>query len=188
MNDEKDEKEAKEIEQMQLALQGESFLVDYSELPCRYTGDKLKAQYPDRYKVAVKFIAMGQYSDYAIGNFINADLRTIREIRLNQIKDIEEQRELMKQKAFVGYMLLTDKAIELADAAKKPAEAAIPAGIYGDKWLQMSGQPTANIQVDHHFDFNAALNELRKEAEETLKRVKKAQIIDPAALTEGEAA
>lgn len=187
-NKEQQEKEAREMEQMQLALHGEQFLVDYSELPTRYTGETLKARFPDRYKVAVKLIACGEYSDYSIGKFINADQRAITAIRLHQIKDIDEQRELLKQKYFVASYVLSDKAIELADKAQKPAEAGIPAGIFGDKWLQLSGQPTANIRVEHHFDFNAKFEELRKEAEETLKQVKKAQVIDPLALTEGETA
>jgi hypothetical protein len=107
---------------------------------------------------------------------------------LNQLADIEAHREMMKQKAFVAYMLLTDRGIELADKAQKPAEAFIPAGIMKDSWLQMAGVPSAVVRVDHHFDFTAKFEELRKEAEETLKAVKKAQVIEPPALTEGEAA
>lgn len=187
-NREQEQNEAQEMEQMQLALQGEQFLVDYSELPTRYTGEQLKARFPDRYKVAVKLIASGEFSDCGIAKFIHADQRAVTAIRLHQIKDIDEQRELLKQKYFVASYVLSDEAIALAHKAQKPAEAAIPAGIFGDKWLQLSGQPTTNIRVEHHFDFNAKFEELRKEAEETLKQVKKAQVIDPTALTEGEVA
>ena len=184
---EEEENEAKEMEQMQLALQGEKFYIDYSALPFQYTGERFKARRPHDYKLAVKLIAMNQFSDYAIAKFVNVEPRVIAQIRINEIKDVEEQRALVKQKAFLNMMVLGDKVTELADKAQKPAEAAIPMGIMKDIYLQVSGQPSATVRVDHHFDFHGAIEALKREAEETMKRVK-GHVIDPPALPEGEAA
>jgi hypothetical protein len=179
---EREEAEAKEVEQMQLALVGEEAVcIDYSELAFHYTGERFKSRYPGRYKLALKLIATGQFSDRAIGKFVHADQRTIFQVRMTSITDIEEQRALVKQKAFTGIMVLGDKTLELADAAKKPSEAAIPMGIFKDVYLQVSGQPTANIRVDHHFDFHGAIDEMKKEADAVMKQVK-GRVIEPPAL------
>lgn len=183
---EKEEKKAEMFEQMQLALPGETLLVDYSKLPFQYTGDRFKARRPNDHKLAIKLIAAGQFSDYWIGKFLNVEQRVISAMRLNEITDIEQQRALIKQKSFVLGMVLGDKALELAPHATKLGEVMVGMGIAKDTWGAMSGVPTATVRVDHHFDFTAKFEELRKEAEETLKAVKKAQVIDPPALTEGE--
>jgi len=186
---EKDEKLAAKMQQMQLALEGETLLIDYSELPTRYTGERLKARYPQRYKAAITLIALGEEncSDHEIGKFIHADQRVITALRLSQIKDIDEQRERMKQKCFVNAMLCQDKATELVDSCTKLNEVSISGGIWADKWMQLSGTPTANIRVEHKIDFEGLFANLRKQAEETMKAVQ-AQVIDPPALPEGEPA
>jgi hypothetical protein len=176
-----------ELEQVQLALEGESIYIDRTELVRNYTGDRFKAYYPDRYAVAVKLIAANQFSDRTIGRFVHADYRTIQQIRLSCIKDIEIQREMLKEKFFTGMMVLADKTIELVDSAKKPAEAAIPMGIMKDSWLQVAGLPTATIEVNHHFDIGKEIDRLHKEAEEVFKEVQ-GRVVEPPQLTEGEAA
>jgi hypothetical protein len=164
--------------QMQLTLQGEQLYIDRDELPFRYTGERFKSYHPDRYKVAVKLLAAGQFSHRSIAKFVHADYRTIREIGFTCIKDIEVQREILREKFFVGMMVLGDKAIELADKAQKPAEAAIPMGIMKDAYLQVGGLPTATIDVNHKFDFAGELSRLHQEAEEKIKQVL-GKVIEP---------
>jgi hypothetical protein len=160
-----------EEHQMQLTLEGEALSIDRDELPFRYTGERFKSYYPDRYAAAVKLLAANQFSFRSIAKFVHADYRTIREVALTSIKDIETQREMLREKFFVGMMVLGDKAIELADRAQKPAEAAIPMGIMKDAYLQIGGLPTAHVEVNHKFDFGAELTRLHKEAEERIKLV-----------------
>jgi hypothetical protein len=184
------ENKAKDMEQMQLALPGEHVAIDYSELPVpahKYTAERVKSRYPDRYRMAVKLIALGQFSDYKIGQFVNFDPRIIFQIRMREIKEVEEQRAEIKQMAFSAIMVLGDKMIQLAESAKKPTEVAVPLGISKDVYLQVTGQPTANIRVDHHFDFAGALEEMRKEAQEVMKKAK-AHVVEPPALEDGAAA
>jgi len=175
-----------EFEQVQLALEGESLAIDRTEPAFQYTGDRFKAYYPDRYAVAIKLIASNQFSDRTVARFVHADYRTIQQIRLSQIKDIEVQRETLKQKFYQGMMVLADRTLELVDAARKPTEAAIPMGIMKDAYLQVAGLPTASIEINHHFDIGAEMAKLHKEAEETIKAVR-ARVVEPAELTEGEA-
>lgn len=170
MSEEIEEKDA-EFEQVQLALEGEEIFVDRSELECRYTGERFKAYYPDRYRVAIRLLAAGQFSPRTIARFVHADYRLIRELSLTCVKDIEVQRETLRQKFYVGMMVLADKTIELADRAQKPAEAAIPMGIMKDAYLQVGGLPTSHVEVNHKFDFGAELAKLHKEAEEKIKQV-----------------
>lgn len=172
--------------QMQLVLEGEQLYIDRDELPFRYTGERFKSYHPERYQAAVKLLASGQFSHRGIARFVHSDYRTIREIAYTCIKDIEAQREVLREKFFVGMMVLGDKTIELADKAQKPSESAIPMGIMKDCYLQVGGLPTANIEVNHKFDFGAELARLHKEAEERIKQVL-GRVVEPPQLDTGAA-
>jgi len=174
-----------ELQQIELPMEVQALGIDYSEPLFRYTGQRFKAYHPDRYEEAVKWIAANKFSDRTIARFVHADYRTIQQIRLSQTKDIETQREKLKQTFYEGMMLFAERTVELLDCAKKPTESAVPMGIFKDAWLQVAGLPTANIEVNHHFDISAEIQKLHKEAEETIKQVR-ARVIEPPQLTEGE--
>jgi hypothetical protein len=178
--------EADELEQMQLALEGEQVFVDHSQPVCRYTGEKFKQYYPDRYAAAIKLIAANTFSDRGIARFVRADPRVIRELKLSQIKDIEEQRALLKQKFFVGTMVLQERVMELADGCNNLQQVSVAMGIHKDGYLAVSGMPTARIEIDHKIDCGAELAALLREAEEKVRTIE-ARVIDPE-LENGEAA
>ena len=96
MNVELAKLESTKLEQMQLTLEGEELYVDRDELPCRYTAEKFKAYYPERYRCAVKLLAAG-FSEGEIAKFVHADYRTIRQVAIRCIKDIDDAREIVQK-------------------------------------------------------------------------------------------
>jgi hypothetical protein len=173
-----------EQEQMQLTLEGEQLYIDRDELPFRYTGERFKRDYPERYKAAVDLLASGQFSHRSIAKFVHADYRTIYQVALTSIKEQEERRAVLSEKFFVQMMVLGDKTLELVDKCQKPSDSAIPMGIAKDCYLQVGGLPTAHVEVNHRFDFGAELARLHKEAEERIKQVL-GHVIEPAQLENG---
>lgn len=180
-------READELEQMQLTLEGEQVYVDHSDPVFRYTGERFKAYYPDRYAAAIKLLAANQFSDRGIGRFVRADPRVIREIRLNQLTDIEEQRAILKQKFFVGTMMLQDKVMELLPNCNDIQKVSVSLGIHKDGYAAVSGMPTARIEIDHKIDCGAELAALLREAEEKVKAID-AEVIEQPQIENGEAA
>jgi hypothetical protein len=116
---------------------------------------------------------------------VNFDPRIIFQIRMREIKEVEEQRAEIKQMAFSAIMVLGDKMVQLAESAKKPTEVAVPMGIAKDVYLQIGGLPTARIEIDHRIDCGAELAALLRAAEEKVKTIQ-ATVIEPEQLEEGE--
>jgi hypothetical protein len=170
--------ESDKVEQMQLTLEGEELYVDRDELPCRYTAERFKAYYPDRYRCAVKLLAAGQFSEWEIARFVHADYRTIRQVAVRCIDDVEVAREMVKKQALGIMVACGERTMELIDRAQKPSEVMIPMGIAKDIYLQIGGLPTAHIQVDHRIDCGAELAALLREADERVKTIQ-ATVIEP---------
>lgn len=173
------------LEQMQLVLEGEELYVDRDDLPCRYTAERFKAYYPDRYRCAVKLLAAGQFSEYEIAKFVHADYRTIKQVAVRCIRDIDEARAMIQQQSLGLMVAFGERAFELIDRAQKPSEVMIPMGIAKDIYLQVGGLPTARIEVDHKIDCGAELAALLREAEEKVKTIR-ATVIDLPQLEEGQ--
>jgi hypothetical protein len=167
------------LAQMILVLEGEEPAIDRSELPCRYTAERFKAYYPERYKTAVDLLATGRFSEAEIAKFVHADYRTIRQVAIRCVKDVEAAREMVQQQALGIMVALGERTMELIEKAQKPAESMIPMGIAKDIYLQMGGLPTARVEIDHKIDCGAELAELLRKAEE---KVAKAHVVESSQL------
>jgi hypothetical protein len=178
---------ASELQQMSLLVDEKPLWIDRSKLPFQYTGERFKEQEPERYAVAVELIAANRFSDRSIAAFVHANPRTIKQVRLTQITDIQIQREILKQKFFVQTAVLGDQLLEVAHDCKDVSKLAIAQGIAKDGYLAVSGLPTARIEVNHTFDLGAELRKLNDEAREAIKQAK-AHVVEPAALENGEPA
>jgi hypothetical protein len=186
MNAELAKLENDKLEQMQLALEGEKLYVDRDELPCRYTAERFKAYYPDRYRAAVKLLAAGQFSEAEIAKFVHADYRVIRQVAVRCIDDVAEARTLIQKQSLGLMVAFGERAMELIERAQKPSEVMIPMGIAKDIYLQVGGLPTAHVEVNHHFDFAGELTRLHNELKEKVKQVQ-GQVVEPPQLETGEA-
>jgi hypothetical protein len=171
MSEELAKLESDKLEQMQLTLEGEPLYVDRDELPCRYTAERFKAYYPDRYRAAVQLLAAGQFSEGEIAKFVHADYRTIRQVAVRCIDDVEVAREMIRKQSLGLIVAFGERAFELIERAQKPSEVMIPMGIAKDIYLQIGGLPTARIEIDHRIDCGAELAALLRAAEEKVKTI-----------------
>jgi len=172
------EKEAEEFRQMQLLLGDEKLYIDRQENVGIYTGERFKNRYPERYRTAIKLIAANQFSDRTIAVFVHADYRTVEAVRLSCIEDINEQRELLRKKFFVGTVVLQEKVMELAHDCKDLKTVSIGLGIHKDAYLAVAGLPQAHLEVNHHIDLGGELSKLMTEAREAMKAAK-ARVVGP---------
>lgn len=190
MNDELARIDAEAMEQMDLALQGEKLYIDYSEEVAggrddRYTAARFIKEHPERAELAIRLIALS-FGNKPVGKKVHCDPRVVRELRFRCVKEVNQQREMLRETIFPGVMLSAERAMELLPAANNSKDAAITHGILRDSYMQLSGLPTAKIEVNHHFDVGAELRKLNEEAREMIKQAK-ARVIDPVALEEGTA-
>jgi hypothetical protein len=178
------------MDQMDLALKGEKLLIDYSELVAggkddRYTAAKFLREHPERAALAQKLLALG-FGNKPVARKVHCDPRVVRELRYRCVKEVNEQREMLREIIFPGVALSAERAMELLPAANNSKDAAITHGILRDSYMQLSGLPTAKIEVNHHFDVGAELRKLNEEAHEMIKKAK-AHVVDPLTLEEGAA-
>lgn len=172
------------MDQMNLALGDLKVCVDYTEKPKCYTAERVRRDRPDQYEAAIRFLANG-FSFKRIVNRLNMDIRTVRAIHDSQTFQIDKQREILRGEFYpVVRMTLDQYVSEIPNMKGK--DAAIGLGIVTDKYTQLSGLPTAKIEVNHHFDVGAELRKLNEEAREMIKNAK-AHVVDPLTLGEGEA-
>jgi len=177
------EAESRETEQMQLELHGEKIYIDRSRPRGNYTGERFARDNPQAAKIALRWLAAG-HSFQKIADWLHVERRTIQAFYYANMKDVETQKETMRNEIFPTFMMAVHRTQELLPDVKNAKDAAVTAGIFGDKMLQLSGLPTAHVQHDHHFDFHAAIEELRKAAEEKMKLVR-GRVIEPEALSDG---
>jgi hypothetical protein len=184
MSDELSKREADEMEQMSLMVDGEKLYIPPDEGEFAYTGERFREYHPERYAVAVKLIAANQFSDRAIGRFVRANPRVIKQVRLNQVEDIEKQRALLKQKFFVQTAVLGDLVMENAPNCKDIGKLSIAMGISKDSYLAVAGLPTQHILVEK-VDVNRKIEQLKEimaAAREEGRAIKKATVIEDAEL------
>jgi hypothetical protein len=176
-------------EQLDLALAGEKLYIDYSERPFgaddRYTGERMLRDHPERAQLAIKLIALG-FKNEPIARKVHCDHRIVRELRYRCVREIEQQRELLREIVFPGVAMSADRAIELLPRVNNAKDAAITHGILRDSYMALAGLPTAHIEVNHRFDLGAELKKLNDEAREMMKQAK-ARLVEPIALENGEA-
>lgn len=169
--------ETNELEQIELVLGDIKLNIDYSKLPGSYTAERVKRDRPDEYQAAIKLIASG-FKFWLIGKRLNMDERTVRAIFYREITEVDKQRELIRNALFPAAMESIEHYHQQIPNAKGE-KAGINMGIGLDKWMQLSGVPTAHIEIDHKIDCGAELAALLREAEEKVKTIK-ATVIEPA--------
>jgi hypothetical protein len=166
-------RETEELEQMNLALEGEKLFIDYSERPFQYTGERFLRDHPARAKIAIKLIALG-FGNEPIAKKVHADHRTIRQLRYHPqvIGEVEKQKDELRAVIFPGMMLSAERAIELLPNVQNARDAAVTHGIFRDTFMQVSGIPTAKIEISGHVDIDAKIEHLIKTATEEMKAAK----------------
>lgn len=182
MSDELAVREAEEMEQMDLALQGEKLYIDYSERLFQYTGERFIRDHPDRAKIAIKLIALG-FKNEPIAKRVHSDHRTIRELRYRCINEVEKQKEELRAVVFPGVMMSADRTLELIPNIQNAKDAAITHGILRDTFVQLSGVPAAHIKLEASISIPEQIANLLAEATEKMKQAK-ARVIDPMELEE----
>ena len=95
------------MEQMDLALQGEKLYIDYTTDAAgakddRYTGVRFLREYPERGELVAKLAALG-FSNRAIGRKVHCDPRIVRELRFRCVKEISQQREILRETVFPAW-------------------------------------------------------------------------------------
>jgi hypothetical protein len=142
----------------------------------RRTGSKTMHDYPTRAAKIIQMLAL-DYSNNVIRKKMNVDVRTLNAIRENYPREIEKQREAMRNITFPGMMMSAERCIEKIPTASV-GQAAIAMGIFADKWDKLTGAPTQRIEVEHKFSFVEQITKLTEEAEQRAREIKEAQVID----------
>lgn len=181
MSEELAKRESDEVEQMNLALEGEKLIVDYTELEFAHTGERFLRDHPERAKIAIKLIALN-FSTRAICNKVHASHHTIRELRYRCIREVEKQKEELRSVVFPGVMMSADRAIELLPSIKNAKDAAITHGILRDTFVQLSGLPTVKIQVEGSISIFEQINGLANDLRENMKQAR-ARVVEKEQLT-----
>jgi len=174
MNDQLATREPNELEQMQLDLKGEKVWIDYSEPKGKYTGERFE-QRPEA-KIAMRWLAAGR-TFQNIADALNVERRTIQAFYYRNIKDVEQQKEILRQELFPKAMMLLNRVEELTPDCHDLQKVSVSGGIMLDKLAQLSGVPSAHILVEQRVDCGAELAALLRDAEEKMK-IAKAHVIE----------
>ena len=150
--------------------------VDKTKPRYNCTGQYLFENHRERYDAVVRLLVEPGVSIRSICRELHVADDTVRAVKEREQLTLDAQKKTILQNIAYGMRLASERVIELMPEASA-RDALIGVGILGDKMALLSGEPTVRIEVGQHIDFDAAFAELRRQAEETMKRVN-AQVID----------
>ena len=140
------------------------------------TGERLWRDRPDVYKAVVRLLAEPGVSVRTICRECHVSDHTIRSVASREGIAIATVKKEVLSNIAHGMRLASERVIELMPEASAK-DALIGVGILGDKMALLSGEPTARIEINEHFDIGAALHGLLDQAAEMMKQAK-ARVID----------
>jgi hypothetical protein len=171
---------AEEREDAQLLLLFDADLpkfIDRTKPAFDYTGERLFRDRPDVYMSVVKLLAeqREQVSYRQVARLCHVTHRTIKAVEVREGLSIATRKKDIAELYEFGAQAMVEKAIELAPTMKSAKDAAISAGIFGEKFLQFSGEATQRIEIG--ITVGNIHDELRRFHEETMRMVE-AQVVN----------
>ena len=145
--------------------------VDRSKRKFHCTGERLFRDRPDVYKAVVRMLAEPGVTILNICRTLHVTDDVVRSVKERENISIAQEKKTVLANITHGLRLASERVIELMPEAPV-RDALIGVGILGEKMQLLDGEPTARINTNQHIDFDALFEELRREAEETMKLMK----------------
>ncbi len=166
--------DALEYQQMDLILGGKKFFIDLSAPKYNHTAERFLRDRKDIKDDVIKLLA-SKISHRTISDEFRISHHTLHALELVMMDDIQEERRIIAKRCYDVGGMGVEKVAELMPDCKDVKNAAIATGIMLTKATELSGQPTARIEIDHKIDFHAELTYLLKEAADKVRTIKQAE-------------
>jgi hypothetical protein len=169
-------------QQMLLFLGDDNPKIDYSKPEFSYTAERLWRDRPDVAKAGIKLLAEPrEVMPYRrIMSKLHISYHLLRALERQSADKIAETKKSLAELAASVTEQAFEKTAELLPGVKNAKDAAIIAGISGDKMLQFAGEAIGKIEVHHKIDLTAKIDNAYKKIIEEFNRVKQAQVIEVA--------